>query len=236
MQIQIKTTTGTGRVYNFNIGPTTTILQLKQLLGEEEGQNEVLQTICLLFNGKELEDENKTLADYNIQSNSALQKFDLKTVNGRNLGFIGSRFIDVSDKQGLKRIEFSNEAPPWRISIRGLCLEGYCKNEKCEAHNHRVIIRIGYKRFDLLVDSNETTTVCPMCRKYVDPITCGFNNCWWRFEGIKQDETCPGAPPRKCSSSWERADNAYHCFEESDGQLVVWRQLILEAVENKPSV
>ena len=236
MQIQIQTTTGNARVYNFNIEPTTTILQLKQLLGEKEAKNEVLQTICLLFDGKELEDENKTLAHYNIQSNSVLEKFDLNMRDSRNLGSIGSRFIDVSDKQGLKRREFSNEAPAWRRTIRGLCLEGYCENEDCKAHNQRVIIRIGYKRFDVLVDSNETTAVCPMCREYVEPITCAFNNCWWRFEGIKRDKTRQGAAPRECSSNWERADNAYHCFEESDGQLVVWKKLILEAVENKPSV
>ncbi|CAF4965196.1 unnamed protein product, partial [Rotaria socialis] len=74
---------------------------------------------------------------------------------------------------------------------------------------------VGYRKFDVLCDLDDITTVCPICNSFVQPIACGFNNCWWRFQGIKKAESGARAAPKKCFSEWKQADNAYHCFEQS---------------------
>jgi hypothetical protein len=224
MKIYIETFTGMGQIYNFDVESSMTIQQLKQLLIEEMQFNEDLQTMCLAFNESSLEDNEKTLSDYDIQDKSVLQLI----ANGRgDFGSIGAKFADVSNKNGLKKKEFS-KAARWRITSPGLCLEGSCTNDHCEAHKQSVIMPIGYKRFDILVDSNETTTICPLCKKYVEPSTCSFNNCWWKYEGIK------GKSPMKCSSDWQLADNAYNYFDQQASGMIVWKQLIFEAVKDKP--
>ena len=44
-----------------------------------------------------------------------------------------------------------------------------------------------------------------MCSNYVNPETCSFNNCWWRWKGIKQDEQTK--EPVRFSSEWKYVDN-----------------------------
>lgn len=90
---------------------------------------------------------------------------------------LGVNFVDVSNEAGFKKVEWANDAPAWRHAKHGLCLEGICKNISCEANGQQVIMPIGYKKFDLVADPSESTTICPMCFKYVEPQTCGFNNC-----------------------------------------------------------
>lgn len=145
----------------------------------------------------------------------------------------GAEFVDTSNEAGLKKMEWSADAPAWRRAPPGLCLEGICSNSLCEANGKEVIIPIGYKKFDLVLDANASTTKCPSCSKYVEPKTCSFNNCWWKWSGIKQE--AKGEAPTPCSSDWKHADDAYHYFDQRESGAVVWRQLILEAVKNKPS-
>ena len=168
-----------------------------------------------------------------MKHGSILQFVDLNTTYRSGFPCMGTKFADVSNNKGLKRREWSKTAPPWRITKGGLCLEGLCTNNQCKAYNQSVVMPIGYKTFDMLIDSNETTTKCPICQTYVEPKTCAFSNCWWRYEGIKQNEMGQGKPPIKCSNDWQRADNAYHYFDEDKSGIVVWKQLIVEAVRNK---
>jgi hypothetical protein len=145
----------------------------------------------------------------------------------------GTEFVDVSNQAGMKTIQWSkNGAPKWLEAGRGLCLEGTCLNSQCIANGKRVIMHIGYEKFDLVLDANESTTKCPMCLKYVDPDTCAFNNCWWNWSGIKQ--TAKTKAPIKCSGDWKYADDAYHYFDKQESGTVMWKQLILEAVKDKP--
>jgi hypothetical protein len=144
----------------------------------------------------------------------------------------GVPFVDLSDTNGYKRVQWSISAPKWRRTVRGMCLEGFCENEKCEAYRQRVIIGIGMREFDLLVDPSPSTTPCPMCKQYVEPTTCGFNNCQWRWQGIKQ---IPRQPPMPLSGDWQPADNAYHYFDQTikgtatTSGTCIWRQLKIEA-------
>ncbi|CAF1538494.1 unnamed protein product, partial [Rotaria sp. Silwood1] len=65
------------------------------------------------------------------------------------------------------------------------------------------------------------------CSKYVEPITCAFNNCVWRWEGLLQSK--PGTEPKEVSGDWKYADNAYYRFDENVNAAVVWLRLIIYA-------
>ncbi|CAF3024999.1 unnamed protein product [Rotaria sp. Silwood2] len=103
-------------------------------------------------------------------------------------GSLGSQFVDLSNTSGLIRRKWSSSAPKWRKAAPGICLEGKCNNSSCDAYQKAVIINIGLRKFDYLQDITKDTSKCPMCSKYVEPITCAFNNCYWRWEGIKQPQ------------------------------------------------
>ncbi len=147
---------------------------------------------------------------------------------------IGIKFVDVSNETGLKKVRWAkNGAPAWLSTTHGLCLEGICTNISCQANGQQVIMPIGYKKFDLVSDPSESTTKCPLCSKYVNPQTCGFNNCWWRWIGVKQNTEAEA--PTQCSNDWTYADDAYHYFDRNKSGTVIWRKLVLEAVKDKPT-
>lgn len=143
-------------------------------------------------------------------------------------GNLGVPFVDVSNNSGLQYIKFSQTAPRWRIVKPGLCLEGKCLNESCVAHKEQVFINIGYKQFNVLTDANAETSKCPVCSRYVEPSTCGFTNCLWRWWGIKKPEK--GLPPVEIPPChWNEVDNEYVRFDEERSGTVTWQKLILEA-------
>ncbi|CAF1392721.1 unnamed protein product [Adineta steineri] len=130
-----------------------------------------------------------------------------------------------------KRVTWSDSCSPWRKldSQPGICVEGLCSNSSCQAFNQQVIISIGLTKFDF---GASTSTLCPICKKYVtpNPNSCGFNNCWWRWHGRRQEN---GKAPRDCSDDWQHADDAYHYFDgDSIGTNESWRHLVLEAKES----
>ncbi|CAF1452305.1 unnamed protein product [Rotaria sordida] len=198
-----------------------TIEELKLCIREKIGNddddddNDIFQKMSLCFNGCVLYDDKETLLYYDMEENSQLELHDFSE-KFRNMGNFGMKFVDVSDGNGLKQCEWAKEGPRWRMAAWGLCLEGICTNSACNAFRQQVVIPIGYKRFDLLNDADETTTVCPVCKQYVEPKICGFNNCWWKFEGRKTET---GKPPKKCSSDWTHADNRYHYFGDTKSSM-----------------
>lgn len=144
---------------------------------------------------------------------------------------MGEKFVDVSIPTNLKRVNWSkNSAPIWQRAGRGLCLEGICENGSCQAYEQRVVMTIGYKKFDIVAGPSESTTKCPSCLRYVEPQTCGLNNCWWRWSGIKQNSQ--GKAPIECSDNWTYVDNAYHYFDANESGTVIWRKLTLEAMKH----
>lgn len=58
-------------------------------------------------------------------------------------GAPGTRFADVSVKDGITKIMWSKSAPKWRRADYGLCLEGKCTNSSCEAFRCDVIMPVG---------------------------------------------------------------------------------------------
>lgn len=226
MKIYIRTSFGHGITYSVNVESSMTIRELKQRLCEKiSGFN--VETMDLIFNKEQLYDED-SMVDYDIWSGSILELIDSRDQARQFGGFIGLKFVDVSDDRSLKRIEWAKTAPRWRRARQGLCLEGPCKNSNCEAFKQTVIISLGFRTFDLVSDVNEYTCKCPICKQWVEPITCAFNNCWWRYEGIK---SYGNLPPKSCSCDWKQADDAYNRFDENQSETISWRKLKFEVVK-----
>ncbi|CAF3889705.1 unnamed protein product [Adineta steineri] len=231
MKIRIITRTGLGREYDFDVDPSIVIRELKKRAGEKAGYSD-LEKLWLVFDREVLYDE-ATLEDYDVQADSVLELVD-HTQRYRSLGgLIGLKFVDVSDNQALKRTAWSKTAPRWRRTRHGLSLEGLCKNKKCEAYNSTVIMPVGYKKVDMLDESLDEITKCPLCKGYVTAVTCGFNNCWWRYDGV---QSCKDGPSKRCSSDWREADDAYHRFNEYQDETVTWKKLTLEAAKTPTNV
>ncbi|CAF3437199.1 unnamed protein product [Rotaria sp. Silwood1] len=114
----------------------------------------------------------------------------------------------------------------WHGIAPGIFLEGKCTNKKCIAYQQEVVISIGFRKFDVLVDSNASIVKCPMCSTYVEILKIGFNHCQWRWHGIRQ--IVPYEEPTPCMKDWSYA-NEYSMFEHDIQGTSVWLQLIIEA-------
>ncbi len=155
----------------------------------------------------------------------------------------GLKIVDVSNGANFKRQNWGTDAPAWWRAQHGLCLEGVCNNVACVANGQAVIMSIGYAKFDLgnqqitthapvasVSDASNvsTTPKCPMCSQYIEPTKFAFNNCWWKFSGVKDNN-------EPCSSDWQYADNAYHRFDDDPNAKILWYGLVLEAVKDRPT-
>ena len=126
--------------------------------------------------------------------------------------------MDVSNNSALQAVNFSTEAPSWRVCTRGLNVEGKCGNRDCDAFDKMVISPEGMVSWSLLADPVH----CPTCQQRFEPITCGFFDCVWAFDGRK-------AGSEDVGGSWQRAsDKQYHRFQEHNNQ-VSWQMLVLSA-------
>ena len=169
----------------------------------------------IIFGRQELENE-FTLAHYNIINKSTIH---LDFTFNRGGGF------DFSDINGdPSKFQWNSSAPKWRIAKAGLCLEGRCTNISCEAYKRSVIMNMGLPIIYQLGMTGQMRTTCPMCASYVKPITCGFNNCEWRFMGIK--ETSKGLERVMCD--FKHVQNEYHRFNDDEKSLVSWSSLVIE--------
>lgn len=234
IDVYINTYDKSATVYGFNVEPSTTVKQLKEYLRAKTNDDERnLEKMWLIFDNDILDDNEATISSYGVEDQSILSLHN-PLGTSRNIGFVGMRFADVNNNKGLKRCQWSKTAPCWRRARCGLCLEGKCTNKDCEAKDHMVIIPIGYEKFDVLLDCDEKTTRCPVCKKYVQPVTCGLNNCWWRFDGRKVSNSGTGDAPVNCKSDWVEVDDAYHYFDLTTSEAVTWLKLILEARKTKP--
>ena len=140
-------------------------------------------------------------------------------------------FTDFAD-ENLERRDWSSKAPKWRIAKPGLCVEGKCTNESCEANGNMVIISMGFCSFSLPED--DCKCKCPLCSGHVKPVTCAFNNCRWKWAG-KKLEPFPNQPSEHRNKEWQIADDAYHLFKPNTdgGGKVQWLTLTIFAEDHK---
>ena len=93
---------------------------------------------------------------------------------------------DISNPKGLIQCNYSKDAPKWNIITKGLNVSGKCKNERCEAYDKLVDCKIGLGSFDLVRDADRIK--CPICDDEMDPTTCVFSECEYKFEGKKREK------------------------------------------------
>ena len=136
----------------------------------------------LLFACKQLED-GRTLADYNVQKESTLHL--VLRLRGGGRGVEPPQFVNVANEDGLHRQVLDPKAPDWRVAGEGLNLEGVCKNRACKAYQEMVVMPQGLGVFDLITDCDATSCKCPCCGKFVQPTTCAFSDCMWKWVGLK---------------------------------------------------
>ncbi|CAI5723235.1 unnamed protein product [Peronospora destructor] len=89
------------------------------------------------------------------------------------------------------------------------------------SNGERIIHRMGFDYFNLMKESD---VQCPECNTEVKPITCGFYNCAWKFEGIKTGDSF------SISSRWKEVEdeNKYHRFDERCNSMK-WSSLLFVA-------
>ena len=201
-QIHVKTLTG--KSLSLDVPLSASVSDVKTMVQDKEGIPPDQQR--LIFDGMQLEDECNLLRGYCIEEDDTLHL--VLRLRGGGLGpGLGMEFTNVADEKGPEKIKWSKEAPEWRRARRGLCIEGKCANRRCKAYSHMVIMNQEYTDFDLINDAYLCT--CPICREGVVPITCGFNNCEWKFIGRKVE---PGKRPQMIKTDWKSAGDLYERF------------------------
>ena len=190
-----------------------TIESIKYLILDSEGIPTGMQR--LVFAGHQLEDS-KSLHHYNIKNKSTIHL--ILSLRG------GGGFSFANIENDPTKLRWNSKAPNWRIAKPGLCLEGRCSNSSCKAFNNMVIMNIGLPIVYQLGMIGQKPTNCPICNQYVKPITCGFNNCEWRYIGLK--ETKNGI--ERVESDWQKVPDEYHRFNDDENSLVSWSSLVIE--------
>eukprot|EP00668_Euglena_longa_P028105 GGOE01035215.1.p1 GENE.GGOE01035215.1~~GGOE01035215.1.p1 ORF type:complete len:376 (+),score=70.47 GGOE01035215.1:22-1149(+) len=201
--INIKTLTGK----NARIEAThdSTVEDVKCSIQDKEGIPFDQQR--LIFAGRQLEDH-VTLGEYNVPPFAMLHLLLRLRAGGEN-------FCDVSKEDELMTLKWNRTAPKWRIANKGLCIEGFCRNARCEAFNNIVIDNLDFQTFDLVTGKAS----CPRCGTLITPEKPGFNNCWYQIIGRKRNSDSI------FRTAWKKVANEYTTYNEHQAGTAEWQDL-----------
>ena len=162
------------------------------------------------------------LEDNDIFSDIGIEDKDIIYSNSRSMGGGGVNMADISNKRGLVEGNFNKNAKEWNIITKGLNVTGICKNDQCRACNNKVDCRIGLGTFDLVRDADRIK--CPICKEEMEPLTCCFSKCQYKFEGKKKSNR----KTEYVKSEWKRVEKDYEYYDPIKSGTVNWLMLIIE--------
>lgn len=176
----------------------------------------------LIHAGKQLVDDS-SLCDYNIKAGDIIHMIlSLRGGGGENI----FSFLDVSNENEMKTVGFAHDGPDYRQVVSGVSIVAKCMNELCVAYCDTVACMVKKEYFDM--DFEDYLCECPVCNESVTPITIGFNNCWWRFSGIKA--VYDAEMKEIVKSKWKFADNNFHYFDQAEAGTVDWKRLMFQVI------
>ena len=167
------------------------------------------------LNGKIIFD-NQTISEIGYEEDDIINAFD------RSLGGGGIPMADISNKKGIVQGNFSKNAKEWHIITDGLNVSGICNNSHCKAYEMEVDCQIGFGTFDLVRDADRIK--CPICNEEIEPTTCCFSRCQYKFEGKKK----VNGKTEKVKSDWKRVEKDYEYYDPNKSGIVNWLMLIIE--------
>jgi hypothetical protein len=168
------------------------------------------------------------LKDNDIFSDIGIEDEDVIYVSRPSIGGgfdpppFGVNMADISNKRGLVEGNFNKNAKEWNIITKGLNVTGICKNDQCRACNNKVDCRIGLGTFDLVRDADRIK--CPICKEEMEPLTCCFSKCQYKFEGKKRSN----GKTEYVKSEWKRVEKDYEYYDPIKSGTVNWLMLIIE--------
>ena len=170
------------------------------------------ETQELKYNGIKLED-NRSLESYRIKDQDTL------TVSYKiPAGCYGCSPFVFNNLEKTRQIQFSPNAPKWRVVRTGLSWRAICRNNRCEAYKCEVICDGGFGVFELSKTSDVIR--CPMCKENIESFdNCGFYRAKWKFKGKDQQGN-------KKKGKGAADSDSFTTF--ADGDNMLWKYLRIE--------
>ena len=217
--IQIKIIDGFGKVTKFLVNLNETVGQAKKRFINQFQPEENIHSFTWTLDGEILEDDD-IISDTGYEEGNIITHS--KIFNGGGNAPFGISMADISNKKGLVKGNFINNAKKWNLIITGLNVSGICNNYHCEAYKKSVDCQIGLGTFDLVRDADRIK--CPMCNEEIEPTTCCFSRCQYKFEGKKK----LNGKTEYVNSWWKRVEKDYEYYDPKKSGNVNWLMLVIE--------
>ena len=212
INIIIKTPKTKGEGIIISVSMNETIASAKEKYYNKVGSRQDNQW---LYDGAVLKD-NQTFSDLGVEDKDIIEAHPPAS------GGAGVLMADISNKRGLVEGKFSKNANDWNIITTGLNVSGICNNDKCRAYKKNVDCRIGLGTFDLVRDADRIK--CPICKEEMEPTTCCFSKCQYKFEGKKKIN----GKTEFVKSEWKKVEKDYEYYDPVKSGTVKWLMLVIE--------
>lgn len=130
--------------------------------------------------------------------------------------------VDVSENGPVQALARSKEMHNWRICTVGLNVEGECADGAAVPLGRQLLIATdhafainnclpkGMVSWTFTADQAH----CPVCKQQFQPITCGFVDCVWAYDGRRVSN---GVAVEDVHGSWQKADDHQYYASKNTG-------------------